>query len=94
MRKLRCLLAVGAIAMASTGPSLAETTAPATVAATPTLYKRLGGYDALAAVTDDFLARPTGDPQFARLFAGHSSDSLKHIRKLVVDQLCAATGGP
>jgi len=60
----------------------------------PTLYKRLGGYDAMAAVTDDFLRRLTSDPTFTRFFSGHSTDSLKKIRQLVVDQLCAATGGP
>lgn len=58
------------------------------------LYKRLGGYDALAAVTDDFIGRLAGDPQLSRFFAGHSKDSLGRIRQLVVDQLCAATGGP
>ena len=51
-------------------------------------------YHALAAVTDDFLTRLTSDAQFARFFAGHSTDSLKKIRQLIVDQLCAATGGP
>jgi len=60
----------------------------------PSLYKRLGGYDAIAAVTDDFLARLSTDPQFAKFFAGHSTDSIKRIRQNVVDQLCAATGGP
>ncbi len=58
------------------------------------LYKRLGGYDALAAVTDDFIGRLVNDPQLAKFFAGHSTDSLHHIRQLVVDQLCNATGGP
>src|ERR1051325_911278 len=58
------------------------------------LYKRLGGYDALAAVTDDFIARMATDPQLGKFFAGHSTDSLARIRQLVVDQLCAATGGP
>ena len=61
---------------------------------TATLYKRLGGYDALAAVTDDFLARLAGDPQLSKFFVGHSTDSLQRIRQLIVDQLCAATGGP
>ena len=60
----------------------------------PTLYKRLGGYDALAAVTDDFLGRLATDQQFGRFFVGHSADSIKRIRQLIVDQLCAATGGP
>jgi len=63
-------------------------------AQTPTLYKRLGGYDALAAVTDDFLGRLAGDSIESRFFAGVSKDSQQRIRQLVVDQLCAATGGP
>lgn len=58
------------------------------------LYHRLGGYNAIAAVTDDFIGRLAGDPQFARFFAGLSSDSKLRLRQLAVDQLCAATGGP
>lgn len=61
---------------------------------TPGLYKRLGGYDALAAVTDDFVGRLVGDKQLTRFFNGVSTDSRKRIRQLVLDQLCAATGGP
>jgi hemoglobin len=61
---------------------------------TPSLYKRLGGYDALAAVTDDFIGRLATDKQLSRFFVGHSEDSLHRIRQLIVDQLCAATGGP
>jgi hemoglobin len=58
------------------------------------LYQRLGGYDALAAVTDDFVGRLVGDKQLTRFFNGVSTDSRKRIRQLVLDQLCAATGGP
>ena len=61
---------------------------------TPSLYTRLGGYDAIAAVTDDFIGRLAADKQLSRFFVGHSTNSLQHIRQLVVDQLCAATGGP
>ncbi len=60
----------------------------------PSLYKRLGGYDALAAVTDDFIGRLATDKSLSRFFVGHSKDSLGRIRQLVVDQLCAVTGGP
>ncbi len=59
-----------------------------------TLYQRLGGYDALAAVTDDFIGRLASDKQLGRFFVGASDDSKKRIRQLVVDQLCAVTGGP
>lgn len=58
------------------------------------LYKRLGGYDALAAVTDDFLGRLIKDEKLGKFFNGVSLDSQKRIRQLVLDQLCAATGGP
>jgi hemoglobin len=58
------------------------------------LYQRLGGYDAIAAVTDDFIGRLVADPQLGRFFTGHSTDSKMRIRQHVVDQLCAATGGP
>jgi len=58
------------------------------------LYQRLGGYDAIAAVTDDFITRLATDKQLGRFFIGASDNSKKRIRQLVVDQLCAATGGP
>ena len=83
---LKTLLAGCALAVAIALPAHAQTA--------PTLYKRLGGYDAIAAVTDDFLGKLAGDPQLGRFFGGHSSDSLKRIRQNIVDQLCAATGGP
>ena len=66
----------------------------AQTAAKPSLYKRLGGYDAIAAVTDDFIGRLIGDPRFAKFFAGASTDSKGKIRQHVVDQLCNAAGGP
>ena len=59
-----------------------------------TLYHRLGGYDALAAVTDDFIARLAGDGQLKHFFGGLSADSQKKLRQHVVDFLCNATGGP
>ena len=34
------------------------------------------------------------DQQLSRFFGGVSDDLKKRIRQLVVDQLCAATGGP
>src|ERR1700745_3681464 len=85
--KLRTAIAACLCAAVLAAPSAAQQSAP-------NLYNRLGGYDALAAVTDDFLGRLSTDPAFGRFFAGHSSDSIKRIRQLIVDQLCAATGGP
>ena len=58
------------------------------------LYERIGGYNALAAVVDDFIGRLVADKQFERFFIGHSIDSKKRIRQHILDQFCAATGGP
>ncbi len=58
------------------------------------LYERIGGYDALAAVVDDFIGRLVGDKRFEKFFSGHSVDSKKRIRQHILDQFCAATGGP
>ena len=62
--------------------------------ASPTLYKRIGGYDAIAAVVDDFLGRLAADPKLARFFAGVNAAHQKEIRQLAVDLVCEATGGP
>ncbi len=59
-----------------------------------TLYQRLGGYDAIAAVVDDFIGRLASDEDLSKFFVGHSEASLHQIRQLIVDQLCNATGGP
>ena len=70
--------------------------APSPAAAFPggTLYERLGGYDALAAVTDDFLGRWLDDPQIGPIFDDLDADGKLRVRQMVVDQLCAVTGGP
>ncbi len=58
------------------------------------LYLRLGGYDALAAFVDDFLPRVTSDPQIGVYWKGKCKDSMRRDRQLLLDFLCAATGGP
>ncbi|HEY7616624.1 MAG TPA: group 1 truncated hemoglobin [Terriglobales bacterium] len=82
------LLALSFVAPAPAAPP--QQSAPQS----PSLYKRLGGYDALAAVTDDFIGRLASDAQIGRFFKGASTDSQKRIRQHVVDFLCQATGGP
>jgi hemoglobin len=58
------------------------------------LYDRVGGYNALAKVVDDFIGRLATDQRFSKFFVGHSTDSLKRIRQHILDQFCAGTGGP
>jgi hemoglobin len=59
-----------------------------------TLYKQLGGYDAIAAVTDAFLTKAVQDKTLRRFFVGHSTASLVRIRQLIVDFICEKAGGP
>jgi len=59
-----------------------------------TLYQRLGGYDAIAAVSDEFIGRLAADDQEKRFFVGFSNDSKMRIRQLLVDLVCKSSGGP
>ncbi|MBX7041881.1 MAG: group 1 truncated hemoglobin [Ignavibacteria bacterium] len=58
------------------------------------LYKRLGGYDAIAAVTDDFVGRLIMNKDMSRFFTGTSDDSRIRIRQHIIDFFCMKTGGP
>lgn len=62
--------------------------------ATASLYTRLGGYEAIAAVVDDILARELRDSLVAPFFKGLEPADLQRIRQHLVDQVCAAAGGP
>lgn len=58
------------------------------------LYQRLGGYDAIAAVTDDLIARLVQDKKLSEYFVGLSTSSKKRLRQHLVDFLCQISGGP
>ena len=79
------------------GRSLAQDQAQAEKSkpmAEKTLYERLGGYDAISAVVDDFIGRLGKDPMFDRFGQGRSMDSKQRTKQLIKDQLCTYTGGP
>lgn len=92
-----CLLMATAAVAVAQAP---QTSTPASVAAThgaqekKSLYARVGGYDALALVVDDFIKRLATDPKFAKFFSGFSVDSQKRLRQHILDQFCKAAGGP
>jgi hemoglobin len=62
--------------------------------ATQSLYYRLGGYDAIAAATDELLARLQGDPQLRDYWKGASTNNQRKARQLIVDFMVQAAGGP
>jgi hemoglobin len=59
-----------------------------------TLYDRLGGYDAISAVANDLLPRLRSDPQLARFWAYRGEDGVMREKQLLIDFLCAVSGGP
>jgi hemoglobin len=58
------------------------------------LYRRLGGYDAIAAATDELLARLQGDPRLRDYWKGASDNNQRKARQLIVDFMVEAAGGP
>jgi hemoglobin len=59
-----------------------------------TLYERLGGYDAIAAVANDLLPRMQADAQLGRFYQHRGDDGLKRSRQILIDFLCSSAGGP
>ena len=86
MTAKRIVLVAGSLALALlAGSARAEN---------KSLYQRLGGYDAIAAVSDEFIARLATDEQEKRFFIGFSTDSKLRIRQRLIDLVCKSTGGP
>jgi hemoglobin len=85
---------IGALAGMAAGQSMNSSLASTSSSQEKkSLYERLGGYDAIAAVVDDFITRLATDPRFARFFSGFSTDSKKRLRQHILDQFCRAAGG-
>ena len=59
-----------------------------------TLYERLGGYDAIAALANDLLPRMQADAQLGRFYQHRGEDGLRRSRQLLIDFLCSSAGGP
>jgi hemoglobin len=55
------------------------------------LYERLGGLDAIEAVVDSFVGRCAGDDRINGKF---ERTDIPRLKKMLVDQLCEAAGGP
>ena len=79
---------------AAPAPGTPATVAPLVARDGPSLYRRLGGYDGIAAFTDDFLGRATNDPVIVPFFRGLTTADLQRIRQHLVEQICSAAGGP
>jgi hemoglobin len=59
-----------------------------------TLYARLGGYDAIAAVCADLMQRLVGDALLGRFWQNRGEDGRAREQQLLIDFLCAQAGDP
>jgi hemoglobin len=83
---LALIMGLGCLAM---GP-----TAAANDVAKPSLYLRLGGYDAIAAVVTDLMQRLNADPELGRFWANRGADGLAREKQLLVSFIVNRAGGP
>ena len=90
---MKRILLITAIALLCSISAFAQNTNNPTETKEKTLYARLGGYDALAAVSDDFITRLAANKLLGRFVVGLSDDSKKKLRQHFVEFLCNATGG-
>ncbi|MGI9327877.1 MAG: group I truncated hemoglobin [Pseudomonadales bacterium] len=61
---------------------------------TASLYQRLGGYDAIAAVADALMTRLKKDEQLRRFYDHRGTNGIEREQQLLIDFLCESSGGP
>jgi len=94
-KKFLATMLLAFVVIAGAAPyAAAASPQPVAPAAGDSLYTRLGGYDALVAVTKDFIGRLATDPQLGKFFTGLNDSSKARVEAHVIDFLCVATGGP
>src|SRR5690242_5260142 len=93
MKRLSLLAAVLLLAAcASNAPHhAASAPAPAAAAAPDAMYRALGGGDGVAKLVDAALKHIHGDLRINIFF---EKTDLADLRRLLIEQICAATGGP
>ena len=67
------------------------TSADATFMQERSLYQRLGGKKAIAAVVDDFVGNVARDKRINRFFA---KTDIPRLKRRLVEQICMGSGGP
>ena len=91
---MKRILTIAAIALLCGISAFAQNTNNSMETKEKSLYMRLGGYDAIAAVSDEFIVKLATGKRLKRFVVGLSDDSKKKLRQHLVDFLCNLTGGP
>lgn len=69
-------------------------TAQLAAAQEKSLFQRLGGYDAISAVVNDFAEKIFKDQQTAPFFKGMGTDTRRSFIQKNINLVCNVTGGP
>ena len=77
-----------AISAFLSGPALGE------AAKEKSLYERLGGYEAISAVINDFAPKLFTDPKVGPFFKGMGTDTRQSFIQKNINLACNVTGGP
>ena len=87
---LSVLSVAGVLAIAAflSGPALGQ------AAMEKSLYERLGGYEAVSAVVNDFAGKLFTDPKVGPFFKGMGTDTRKSFIQKNINLVCNVTGGP
>lgn len=80
--------------LAACGGKSKPADAPEPEAKKASLYVRLGEKAAIESVVDKFIANVVADPRINKFFTGLDAEAVAKFRNNLVDQVCAATGGP
>jgi hemoglobin len=90
--RIRTILLVSVLALgACGGKSKGPDSTGDNMAATKSLYERLGGKEGITAVVKDFVANVGADTRINTMFA---NADLAALETKLIDQICAASGGP
>jgi hemoglobin len=85
------MAALAAVSLSACGGKQKPDTTGGGGGTTDSLYDRLGKQDAITAVVDDFVANVAADTRINAFFA---NADVPHLKKMLVEQICAAAGGP
>lgn len=93
---LPAALAAAALALSAAVPALAQSAPgqgePTVIrAADDSIYRELGGREAIARFTDDFYERMLRDARIAHFFDGIN---VRYLKGALTDYFCVAAGGP
>jgi len=94
MRLLTRAILIPMAALTLTACASAPSDTASSAPATPTLYQRLGGREAIKQVVDDFVANLAADPRVNARFKGLDAAKMTKLQTDLADQICDVTGGP